>query len=66
MPFALLEVVMLLNALPDRQLIAGQVGTIVERLDAQTVLVEFADNSGVPLAILPVPLSALASLPASA
>lgn len=66
MPFALLDVVMLLSALPDRQLIAGQVGTIVERLDAQTVLVEFADNSGVPLTIVPVPLSALASLPANA
>lgn len=52
--FALLEVVELLN--PLGQLQPGQVGTVVETLDADHVLVEFAGEDGVAMAVEPVPV----------
>jgi hypothetical protein len=54
-----LDVVALLDDRPEAGLIEGQVGTVVERLDDTTVLVEFADDSGVAYAITPVPDSRL-------
>ena len=41
---AVLDVVALLSALPSHGLGRGQVGTVVERLDEKTVLVEFSDD----------------------
>ena len=45
-PLHLLDVVALLEDLPDRRLLAGQVGTIVEILSDGVYEVEFADNEG--------------------
>jgi hypothetical protein len=45
---------MLLDAPPAAKLARGQVGTVVERLDASTVLVERADDDGVAYAIEPM------------
>jgi hypothetical protein len=42
----MLDVVALLVALPDRGLVAGQVGTVVEILDDGVFEVEFCDNDG--------------------
>ena len=50
----LLDVVALTEDMPEQQLAAGCVGTVVELLDADTVLVEFADSSGASVAIAPV------------
>ena len=47
------DVVALLNDVPARSLVRGQVGTIVDRLDAKTVLVEFNDDQGRGYAIEP-------------
>jgi hypothetical protein len=49
----LLEVVALLADLPEQGLSRGQVGTIVQRLDAWTLLVEFSDDRGCAYAITP-------------
>ncbi len=54
----LLDVVEALHDLPE-EVVKGQVGTIVEELSDDTVLVEFADRNGVALAIVPVPVAAL-------
>ena len=48
-----LDVVALLTDLPAHVLARGQVGTIVELLDEQTVLVEFSDEQGRAYAITP-------------
>ena len=48
---ARLDVVALLVDVPEYALARGQVGTVVEDLDDQTVLVEFSDDSGVPYAV---------------
>ena len=48
---SLLDVVALLTDLPDHRLARGQVGTIVELLDKETVLVEFSDEQGRAYAI---------------
>jgi len=40
----ILDVVALLNNLPDKRLSKGQVGTIVEQLDENVFEVEFIDN----------------------
>ncbi len=56
----LLDVVVLLSAYPEEGLAEGQRGTVVELLDADTVLVEFSDCGGVALAIVPVARSCLA------
>lgn len=40
----------------------GQVGTVIERLDNEHVLVEFAKLDGVPYAIVPIPAEQLLKL----
>jgi len=42
----LLDIVALRNDLPKHQLLAGQVGTIVEILAPEVYEVEFSDNDG--------------------
>ena len=54
-----LDVVALLAERPGAGLPRGQVGTVVERLDAATVLVEFSDDDGRAYAIEPVPTAEL-------
>lgn len=53
------DVVALLTDLPAERLAVGQVGTVVETLDAHTLLVEFADDQGRAYAIIPCPRSDL-------
>jgi len=48
---SLLDVVALLTDLPAQRLARGQVGTIVEQLDGETLLVEFSDDQGRAYAI---------------
>lgn len=55
----LLDVVALLDDVPEHGLAKGQVGTVVDALDGATVLVEFIDEGGVAYAITPVPISLL-------
>jgi hypothetical protein len=52
---SLLEVVALLTDIPAQQLARGQVGTIVEQLDNETLLVEFSDDQGRAYAVAPCP-----------
>jgi hypothetical protein len=52
---SVLDVVALLSDLPEQQLARGQVGTIVERLDDKTLLVEFSDDRGRAYAVTPCP-----------
>jgi hypothetical protein len=52
---SLLEVVALLTDLPVQRLARGQVGTIVEALDDETLLVEFSDDQGRAYAVVPCP-----------
>lgn len=64
-----LDVVATLHALPEQRVGIGQVGTVVEELDNDHVLVEFADLHGVAYAIAPIPVGRLIELkhtPASA
>lgn len=49
-----LDVVALLDDLPGAGLPRGQVGTVVEELDGDAVLVEFSDDEGRAFAIVPV------------
>jgi hypothetical protein len=58
-PPQLLDVVALLDEVPEKSLASGQVGTVVEVLDAANLLVEFSDNEGRPFAITPVQQSQL-------
>jgi len=51
----ILDVVANLEAIPLARLAKGQVGTIVERLDDDVVLVEFADLGGLAYALEPIP-----------
>ena len=51
----LLDVVAILQDFPEQNVAKGQVGTIVEKLDANNVLVEFANLEGVAYAISPIP-----------
>ena len=51
----MLDVVALLNDLPAHRLARGQVGTIVERLDDKTLLVEFSDDQGGAYSVAPCP-----------
>jgi Domain of unknown function (DUF4926) len=55
----LLDVVALLDDMPERSLASGQVGTVVEVLDAASLLVEFSDDDGRPYAVTPVQRSQL-------
>lgn len=52
---SLLDVVALLTDLPAHQLARGQVGTIVEQIDGETLLVEFSDDQGRAYAVAPCP-----------
>jgi hypothetical protein len=56
---SLLEVVALLTDFPARRLARGQVGTVVELLDHETVLVEFSDEQARAYAIMLCPHSEL-------
>ena len=58
----LLDVVATLEDIPAAHLAKGQVGTIVEALNEDVVLVEFADLSGIAYAIEPVPVRKLIEL----
>jgi hypothetical protein len=50
---SLLGAVALLTDVPAQELARGQVGTIVEELDDETLLVEFSDDQGRAYAIAP-------------
>ena len=52
---SILDVVALLNDLPAQRLARGQVGTVVERLDDTTLLIEFSDDRGDAYAVEPCP-----------
>jgi hypothetical protein len=56
---SVLDVVALLTDLPAGGLSRGQVGTIVEQLDDETLLVEFSDDQGRGYAIAPCPRAEL-------
>jgi len=56
---SVLDVVALLADLPAQRLARGQVGTVVERLDDKTLLVEFSDDQGSAYAIAPCPRAEL-------
>jgi hypothetical protein len=53
-PIELLDVVALTEDLPDRGLVRGQVGTVVEVFRAGAFEVEFCDNDGRTYAMLPL------------
>ncbi|WP_354036298.1 DUF4926 domain-containing protein [Bradyrhizobium sp. S3.2.6] len=57
-----LDVVALLTNLPENRLARGNVGTIVEELDNETVLVEFSGDDGRPYAVAPCQRSELLTL----
>ena len=48
-----MDAVALLGDLPAHRLARGQVGTVVEPLDNDTVLVEFSDDKGRAYAVAP-------------
>jgi hypothetical protein len=54
-----LDVVALTEDIPDRGLLRGQVGTVVESLDRGVFEVEFVDNDGKTYAMLPLKSSQL-------
>ena len=49
--FNVLDVVALLHDLPDNNIVKGQVGTIVEKLDDNVFEVEFCNSNGETIAI---------------
>ncbi len=53
------DIVALLSDIPDKGIVRGQVGTVVDTLDEATVLVEFSDDAGRAFAILPCKTSEL-------
>lgn len=55
----LLDVVALTEDLPASALKRGQVGTVVEILESDTVEVEFSDDNGRTYAMAPVPVRQL-------
>jgi len=55
----LLDVVALTEDIPDRSLLRGQVGTVVEVLGSGMFEVEFVDNDGRTYAMLPLKSSQL-------
>jgi hypothetical protein len=57
-----LDVVALLEDVPAEGLARGQVGTVVELLEAERVLVEFSDEQGNPYAIVPCATADLLAL----
>jgi len=56
---SLLDVVALLQDVPERGLARGQVGTVVESLGEDAALVEFSDDEGRAYAIAPLPRAGL-------
>jgi len=56
---ALLDVVALLTELPAAGLARGQVGTVVEQLDGETLLVEFSDDQDHAYTVAPCPRAEL-------
>ena len=58
----LLDVVATLEDLPSGKIAKGQVGTIVDELSPDVVLVEFADLGGVAYAIEPIAIAKLMQL----
>jgi hypothetical protein len=56
---SLLDVVALLTDLPERRLARDQVGTVVEQLDDETLLVEFSDDEGRAYTVAPCPRTEL-------
>ena len=56
------DVVATLEEIPAVHLAKGQVGTIVDRLDDDVMLVEFADLGGVMYALEPIPRGKLIDL----
>ena len=52
---SLLDVVALLTDIPSQRLSRGQVGTVVEQLGDQMLLVEFSDDQGRAYAVAPCP-----------
>jgi hypothetical protein len=52
---SLLDVVALLSDFPAQRLARGQVGSVVEELDDNTLLVEFSDDEGRAYALAPCP-----------
>ncbi len=54
-----LDVVALTEDIPDRSLLRGQVGTVVESLGPGAFEVEFVDNDGRTYAMLPLKSSQL-------
>ena len=50
---SVLDVVALLQDLPAQRLARGQVGTIVEQLGDEILLVEFSDDQGCAYAVAP-------------
>ena len=54
-----LDVVALLEDVPSRGLVRGQVGTVVEKLAPGVFEVEFSDNSGRTYATLAAPVDKL-------
>ena len=68
-PPVALDVVALLVNRPDQRLKRGNVGTIVDELDDETLLVEFSDDDGRPYAVaacLPSELLTLHYVPEAA
>jgi hypothetical protein len=61
-PFNLLEVVALTEDLPEAGLLAGQVGTVVEKFPDGVFEVEFCDDQGRTYAELAVPRKTLMRL----
>ncbi|MGE0210188.1 MAG: DUF4926 domain-containing protein [Parvibaculaceae bacterium] len=55
----LLDAVAVLSDVPDRSIVQGQVGTVVELLDDDTVLVEFSDDNGKARSIEPLAIANL-------
>jgi molybdopterin-binding protein len=55
----LFDVVALLKEIPERKLLRGQVGTIVEQYTATDFEVEFADKNGVTIDLVTLPASEL-------
>jgi hypothetical protein len=55
----MLDTVALLTDLPASGLVRGQVGTVVELLDSNEVLMEFSDDDGYAYAIVRCPIADL-------
>ncbi|MGH8557321.1 MAG: DUF4926 domain-containing protein [Methylococcales bacterium] len=55
----LLDVVALTEDIPEKRLLRGQVGTLVEQLRPEVFEVEFADISGRTYALIAVPKARL-------